>query len=166
MKQLKVDAIKNGTVIDHIPAGKALNVYEILSPKTKKVTTIGMNLTSKTHGRKDLIKIEGLESNPPCLIPHEKFPEKEIPKFFKKKIRLTRNSIGQLRTSLSIQDLEDQNQWLQIKFNNLENRMIERDEMVFKWMEAVENELHSLGIDLNKIREIFFMKNNEEDIDE
>ena len=45
-------------------------------------------------------------------------------------------------------------------------RMIERDEMVFKWMEAVENELHSLGIDLNKIREIFFMKNNEEDIDE
>ena len=112
------------------------------------------------------LKIEGLESNPPCLIPHEKFPEKEIPKFFKKKIRLTRNSIGQLRTSLSIQDLEDQNQWLQIKFNNLENRMIERDEMVFKWMEAVENELHSLGIDLNKIREIFFMKNNEEDIDE
>ncbi|MED5475941.1 MAG: aspartate carbamoyltransferase regulatory subunit [Candidatus Neomarinimicrobiota bacterium] len=61
MKQLKVDAIKNGTVIDHIPAGKALNVYEILSPKTKKVTTIGMNLTSKIHGRKDLIKIEGLE---------------------------------------------------------------------------------------------------------
>ena len=112
------------------------------------------------------LKIEGLESNPPCLIPHEKFPEKEIPKFFKKKIRLTRNSIGQLRTSLSIQDLEDQNQWLQIKFNNLENRMIERDEMVFKWMEAVENELHSLGIDLNKIREIFLMKNNEEDIDE
>ena len=112
------------------------------------------------------LKIEGLESNPPCLIPHEKFPEKEIPKFFKKKIRLTRNSIGQLRTSLSIQDLEDQNQWLQIKFNNLENRMIKRDEMVFKWMEAVENELHSLGIDLNKIREIFFMKNNEEDIDE
>ena len=112
------------------------------------------------------LKIEGLESNPPCLIPHEKFPEKEIPKFFKKKIRLTRNSIGQLRTSISIQDLEDQNQWLQIKFNNLENRMIERDEMVFKWMEAVENELHSLGIDLNKIREIFFMKNNEEDIEE
>ena len=90
------------------------------------------------------LKIEGLESNPPCLIPHEKFPEKEIPKFFKKKIRLTRNSIGQLRTSLSIQDLEDQNQWMQIKFNNLENRMIERDEMVFKWMEAVENELHLL----------------------
>ena len=25
MKQLKVDAIKNGTVIDHIPAGKALD---------------------------------------------------------------------------------------------------------------------------------------------
>lgn len=61
MKQLKVDAIKNGTVIDHIPAGKALKVYKILSPQTKKVTTIGMNLSSKTHGKKDLIKIEGLE---------------------------------------------------------------------------------------------------------
>tara|TARA_S200000501_G_C20861166_1_gene759808 strand:- start:718 stop:1161 length:444 start_codon:yes stop_codon:yes gene_type:complete len=61
LKQLKVDAIKNGTVIDHIPAGKALKVYEILSPQTRKVTTIGMNLSSKTHKKKDLIKIEGLE---------------------------------------------------------------------------------------------------------
>ncbi|MBC8196873.1 MAG: aspartate carbamoyltransferase regulatory subunit [Candidatus Marinimicrobia bacterium] len=61
MKQLKVDAIKNGTVIDHIPAGKALKVYEILSSHFKKVTTIGMNLSSKALGQKDLIKIEGKE---------------------------------------------------------------------------------------------------------
>ena len=61
MKQLKVDAINNGTVIDHIPAGKALKVYEILSPHVKKVTTIGMNLSSKALGKKDLIKIEGKE---------------------------------------------------------------------------------------------------------
>jgi len=61
LKQLKVDAIKNGTVIDHIPAGKALKVYEILAPHFKKVTTIGINLSSKTHGKKDLIKIEGKE---------------------------------------------------------------------------------------------------------
>ena len=61
MKQLKVDAINNGTVIDHIPAGKALKVYDILSPHVKEVTTIGMNLTSKALGKKDLIKIEGKE---------------------------------------------------------------------------------------------------------
>jgi len=61
MKQLKVDAIKNGTVIDHIPAGKALKVYEILAPHLNKVMTIGMNLSSKIHGKKDLIKIEGKE---------------------------------------------------------------------------------------------------------
>ena len=61
MKQLKVDAIKNGTVIDHIPSGKALKVYEILAPHVKKVTTIGMYLSSKNLGKKDLIKIEGKE---------------------------------------------------------------------------------------------------------
>jgi len=30
MKELKVDAIKNGTVIDHIKAGKGLEVAKIL----------------------------------------------------------------------------------------------------------------------------------------
>ncbi len=61
MKQLKVDAIKNGTVIDHIPAGIALKVFDILNPQTQYVATIGMNLSSKALGKKDLIKIEGIE---------------------------------------------------------------------------------------------------------
>lgn len=61
MKQLKVDAIKNGTVIDHIPAGNALKVFDILNPQIQYVATIGMNLTSKALGKKDLIKIEGIE---------------------------------------------------------------------------------------------------------
>ena len=61
MKQLKVDAIKNGTVIDHIPAGNALKVFDILNPQIQYVATIGMNLISKALGKKDLIKIEGIE---------------------------------------------------------------------------------------------------------
>lgn len=61
MKQLKVDAINNGTVIDHIPAGNALKVFDILNPKIKYIATIGMNLSSKALGKKDLIKIEGIE---------------------------------------------------------------------------------------------------------
>jgi len=61
-KQLKVDPIKNGTVIDHIPAGKALHVAEILklNPPIDEVM-IGMNLTSKKTGKKDIIKIENRE---------------------------------------------------------------------------------------------------------
>ncbi len=57
MKQLKVDAIRNGTVIDHIPAGKAWQVAEILKIHGSQML-VGMNLGSRKHGRKDLIKIE------------------------------------------------------------------------------------------------------------
>ena len=53
MKQLKVDAINNGTVIDHIPAGNALKVFDILNTKIKYIATIGMNLSSKALGKKD-----------------------------------------------------------------------------------------------------------------
>ncbi len=58
-KQLKVDPIKNGTVIDHISAGKALQVADILNLKqTDNLMMIGVNLSSKKMGRKDIIKIE------------------------------------------------------------------------------------------------------------
>jgi aspartate carbamoyltransferase regulatory subunit len=63
-KTLKVLAIKNGTVIDHIPAGKALRIINILKLQNfENVITIGKNLPSKTHGKKDIIKIENLELN-------------------------------------------------------------------------------------------------------
>ncbi|RLC50438.1 MAG: aspartate carbamoyltransferase regulatory subunit [Candidatus Cloacimonadota bacterium] len=58
MKQMKVDAIKNGTVIDHIPAGKVLQVVEILNVKKHHVMMIGMNLHSNKVGKKDILKIE------------------------------------------------------------------------------------------------------------
>ncbi|MBI9107746.1 MAG: aspartate carbamoyltransferase regulatory subunit [Spirochaetales bacterium] len=62
MKQLKVDAIKNGTVIDHIPGGKAVQVLKILNGKAAgDPVSIGMNLPSAKFGKKDIVKIENHE---------------------------------------------------------------------------------------------------------
>jgi aspartate carbamoyltransferase regulatory subunit len=61
MKQIKVNAIKNGTVIDHITAGKMQKVLDILHLDGTDIVMIGMNLSSKKIGRKDIIKIENKE---------------------------------------------------------------------------------------------------------
>ncbi|MGT3205445.1 aspartate carbamoyltransferase regulatory subunit [Yersinia enterocolitica] len=57
--KLQVEAIKCGTVIDHIPAQigfKLLSLFKLTA--TDQRITIGLNLPSKRSGRKDLIKIE------------------------------------------------------------------------------------------------------------
>lgn len=57
--KLQVEAIKCGTVIDHIPAQigfKLLTLFKLT--KTDQRITIGLNLPSHQQGRKDLIKIE------------------------------------------------------------------------------------------------------------
>ncbi|WP_457754256.1 aspartate carbamoyltransferase regulatory subunit [Thermococcus sp.] len=61
MSELKVSAIKEGTVIDHIPAGKGLKVIEILNLDTLNGGTVllAMNVHSKKLGRKDIVKVEG-----------------------------------------------------------------------------------------------------------
>ena len=61
MKQLKVDAIKDGTVIDHIPGGKAVQVLKILNGSGEDTVSIGMNLSSSKCGKKDIVKIENHE---------------------------------------------------------------------------------------------------------
>ena len=61
MKQLKVDAIKDGTVIDHIPGGKAIQVLKILNGNGKDPVSIGINLPSSKYDRKDIVKIENHE---------------------------------------------------------------------------------------------------------
>lgn len=61
MKQLKVDAIKNGTVIDHIPAGKGMQVADLINISGKNIVMIGLSLHSKKVGKKDIIKIENRE---------------------------------------------------------------------------------------------------------
>ena len=61
-KTLLVKAIKNGTVIDHIIAGQALNIVQILNIfASRKIIIVGINFSSKIMGRKDLIKIEDKE---------------------------------------------------------------------------------------------------------
>jgi aspartate carbamoyltransferase regulatory subunit len=60
---LRVSKIKDGTVIDHITAGHALEVLKILgiTDHVKGIVTVGMNVPSKTLGLKDMVKIEGRE---------------------------------------------------------------------------------------------------------
>ena len=59
----RVTAIKNGTVIDHIPSGQALKVLELLnlSGDTSVPVSLVMNVPSKKMGAKDNIKVEDRE---------------------------------------------------------------------------------------------------------
>ena len=59
----RVTAIKNGTVIDHIPAGSALSVLRMLGISDDRASPISlvMNVPSSKHGRKDIIKVEDRE---------------------------------------------------------------------------------------------------------
>ena len=57
-KTYKVYAIRDGTVIDHIPATKALKVIDILGLENEGILTIGVGFSSQKMGRKDIIKIE------------------------------------------------------------------------------------------------------------
>jgi aspartate carbamoyltransferase regulatory subunit len=64
MKGVKVKRIKNGTVIDHISGGQALNVLQIIGVRKeypKAVLTVAMNVPSKKMGTKDIVKVEGRE---------------------------------------------------------------------------------------------------------
>lgn len=65
-KELKVVPIKNGTVIDHIASGQALNVLKILeiNARTDAVVSVVMNVRSKKMGRKDIVKVEDRELKP------------------------------------------------------------------------------------------------------
>ena len=63
--ELKIKAIENGTVIDHITANKALHILKILDlpdAETRNVT-VAMNVSSAEIGRKDIVKIENRELN-------------------------------------------------------------------------------------------------------
>lgn len=59
-KLLKVSAIENGTVIDHIPAEAVFTVIKILNlNKCENPITFGTNLDSKKFGKKGIIKVSG-----------------------------------------------------------------------------------------------------------
>jgi len=57
-KELQVKALKNGTVIDHIPSDQLFKVVSLLQlDKVSNQVTIGNNLNSKLLGKKGIIKI-------------------------------------------------------------------------------------------------------------
>lgn len=58
--ELKVSAIRSGTVIDHIPSENTFRVFQILDlENTKDQVYLGTNLESKKLGKKGIIKISG-----------------------------------------------------------------------------------------------------------
>jgi len=64
-KTLRVSKIKEGTVIDHITSGHALDVIKILgiTGRSEGAVTVAMNVPSKRLGMKDMVKVEGRELN-------------------------------------------------------------------------------------------------------
>jgi len=57
----KVSALREGTVIDHLVAGTALKVIDILGIDFEGSVTVGLNYESDKVGNKDIIKIERRE---------------------------------------------------------------------------------------------------------
>lgn len=67
-KELAVAALRNGTVIDHIPASAVFKAVKILGiEKLKDAVTIGFNLDSKKLGRKGIIKVADVEFDEAAL---------------------------------------------------------------------------------------------------
>jgi len=61
----RVTAIRNGTVVDHIPAGHALQIIQMLQIDMTRATPVSlvMNVPSDKLGRKDVLKVEDRELN-------------------------------------------------------------------------------------------------------
>lgn len=58
--ELKVSAIRTGTVIDHIPSENTFRVFQILGlDQARDQVYMGTNLESKKLGKKGIIKISG-----------------------------------------------------------------------------------------------------------
>lgn len=58
IKELKVSAIENGTVIDHIPANAVFQVIKMLKLDVfDQMVLFGTNLESKKYGYKGIIKV-------------------------------------------------------------------------------------------------------------
>jgi aspartate carbamoyltransferase regulatory subunit len=58
-QERKIPAIKNGTVIDHIPSRETFRIIRILDPQEfKHPISVTLNLDSKVLGKKGVIKID------------------------------------------------------------------------------------------------------------
>lgn len=63
MEELRIRPIRDGTVIDHIERGRALEVLKILGvdSSTRDVVSVAMNVPSERMEVKDVVKVEGRE---------------------------------------------------------------------------------------------------------
>ena len=94
------------------------------------------------------------------LIPYEDFPKDKITKFLKKDLNVKPTHHG-LRTSLSIQDVEDlkeADELIAVNLQNFENRVNEKFNRLEEWLILLDE-------DLNKFREIFKIWNNDDEED-
>ena len=72
--ELKVSALENGTVIDHIPPKSVFSVIKLLNLEgLESQLLIGINLDSKKYGKKGIIKVsnkffESVEINKIALV--------------------------------------------------------------------------------------------------
>ncbi len=56
---MNIDGVRNGIVLDHIQAGKSMEIYELLGlDKVDHCVAIIQNVTSAKYGKKDIIKID------------------------------------------------------------------------------------------------------------
>lgn len=56
---MNIDSIRNGIVIDHIEAGKAMKIYKFLNLDAQNcAVAMIMNASSHRMGKKDIIKID------------------------------------------------------------------------------------------------------------
>ncbi|MBW2989186.1 aspartate carbamoyltransferase regulatory subunit [Candidatus Woesearchaeota archaeon] len=61
-KELRISAIREGTVIDHIPAKEVFKVVDILNlAEHKGIISVASNLRSKALGKKGIVKVGGKE---------------------------------------------------------------------------------------------------------
>ena len=68
MKELRISALANGTVIDHLPAASVFKIVRILGLRdTHNEVSIATNLPSKKLGRKGIIKISRLFLDQPAV---------------------------------------------------------------------------------------------------
>ncbi len=57
---MRIDSIKNGIVIDHIPVDCGMEIYRMLGMDALKCTVALLrNVPSKKLGQKDIIKVDG-----------------------------------------------------------------------------------------------------------
>lgn len=57
---MNIDSIKNGIVIDHISAGKGMQIYNLLNLDSLEASVaLIRNVASRKTGKKDIIKIDG-----------------------------------------------------------------------------------------------------------